>query len=66
MSCPVTCERGISIPNEVTYPINDKIVAYLHAMEIVDVETQGTYAGTLAIVIAEKTMKRLKSDAEKM
>ena len=66
MSCPVACERGISIPNEVTNPINDKIVAYLHAMEIADVETRGTFVGTLAIVIAEKTMKRLKSDAEKM
>ena len=67
MSCPAASERGIPIPNEVTNPINDKIVAYLRATEVVEEETQGTFAGTIAIIIAENNeavkKRRRKNEA---
>ncbi len=65
MSRPAARGRGISIPNEVTNLINDKIVVYLGAMEVVDVETYGTIAGTIASIIAENN-EAVISAAEKM
>ncbi|WP_319502023.1 hypothetical protein [uncultured Draconibacterium sp.] len=56
-----------SLPYEVTNLINDKIVLYLRAIEVVNVETQGTFAGTIAIIIAENNeavkKRRRKNEA---
>lgn len=55
-----TQANATELKHKVTTLINDKIVVYLRAMELVDVETYGAFARTIAIIIAEnnETVKK--------
>lgn len=62
-----TKQNATAIKKEVLTLINDKIVVYMRAMEIVDEESYGSFARTIAEIIAdnnEVVKKRSKKEVE--